>query len=342
MRHVLFLPYLATLLVLLGCGGGRGGGGGGSARDAGPDGGSGDRDGGGPGDDGGSPGDDAGTCTPITTGARTAVGCDWVRVGILQETAGAPRVEIRGRISGASGECAVLETIEFTNGTAPVAVIDAAGTRVTLDDQNAAWGVYDAAADLVAPCSGDDGRLEPFGVIVRGATETGPFEARCGSGVELGSGWPPRVFRTCHTGLSRMPTEGNSLVMPAGMFTTTMGYFAIPHGAGEAVTTVDGDVRVTPYTWMAAPAMPRDTTGWMGSSSETPFLGETASQVSFYASEDLLGTEVCPVACDPIMEPSCPTPPVWLGRFTGTTERGAFRTEVLFTICSRPRPPTMP
>jgi len=332
-RAPFFLSLLA--LQLAACGGGRGDG---SGRDAGPGGGS---DTGMPGDDAAMPtGDatlptaDAGTCAPVTTGTRTSARCDWVRVGILEQTGAAPRVELRGRLTTGSS-CAVLETIELTRGSTPIQVIDAAGIPVGLNDQNASWGIHVASADLVAPCSTEDDRLEPFGVIVRGSGDAGPFEARCGPGVEPSSGWPPRVFRTCHHGLERMPTDGNSLI---STFTSTHGYFSVFHGPGAEVTAVSPDARVLAYSWMGAPIPSRATTGWMSSVSESMFLEEVASQVSLFHDEDPLGTEICPVSCDPVMDPSCDPNPVWLGRFSGTTARGPFRTEVLFTICTRPRP----
>jgi hypothetical protein len=128
-------------------------------------------------------------------------------------------------------------------------------------------------------------------------------------------------------------------VMPAGMFTTTMGYFSIRHDPGEEIETVSGDVRVLAYNWLfGGPIEPRDTTGWMTSAYEGMWLDRPASQISLNASEDLLGSEICPVSCDVVGDPKCDPPPVWLGRLTGTTTRGAFRTEVLFSMCTRPRP----
>lgn len=331
----------AVLVQCAACGGDRahpgpGDDAGGGAADAG-----GPRDGATPSPDaGGGPGADAGSsaCEPTGGSAMVAMNCDEMIVAVLAQSSGPTRVHVSGRLFGPTMDaCARIDSVELVEGGRTVETITASRTVRTY--ATGVWAVADATTDISAPCSGDTGRFDTLGLRVRGTTDGGTFEALCGT-LDSGSSWPPRVVRTCHSGIDAPPFGGNALVMPLGPSTSTDLYGAFPHPDGTMLLTAATDVRVIPlaYTGFGGgpPLMPRDTTGWMAFANEMgDGYGGSFSQVSVFNDADPLGTELCPAGV--VMPgPDFMPPPVFLGRISGTTSRGAFTSEIYFRMCTRP------
>ncbi len=294
---------------------------------------------GGPGTDGATPGGDAGggDCVPSGGSTMVAMNCDETVVAVIAQSSGPTRVQVSGRLFGPTmSACTRIETVELVEGGRTIQTFTDARTVRT--DASGVWAVADATTDVSAPCAGDTGRFDTIGVRVRGTTDGGPFEALCGS-LAGGGGWPPRVLRTCHSGIDAAPYGGNALVMPLGPTTSTDLYGAFPHPDGTMLLTAGSDVHIIPlaYTGFGGgpPLMPRDTTGWMAFANEMgDGFGGSFSQVSLFNDSDPLGTEICPVSMMP--GPGFMPPPVFLGRITGTTSRGAFTSEIYFRMCTRP------
>jgi hypothetical protein len=196
-----------------------------------------------------------------------------------------------------------------------------------------------AAADFIGKCGSDtpSDRFEGYGIVVHGRVDGGSFTAQCAR-ASNGGHWPPSLRLTCHRnvdapGTGTDATEQTSSFM--GMtFTTAMLYGFSPHGAGGGLTNVNGDVFVIPLRDPFDPGPPlasHDIPGWMGTSSEQPYLGETATQIEMLGTGDLLGSDLCPPP--PTGMPMF-GPPVFIARVNGTGGHGAFSTEMLVTGCA--------
>jgi hypothetical protein len=297
-----------------GAGSGTGGSGGiGSTAGSGAAAGSGSSAGSGGTGTGGGSGGTAGTggnaggpaCEPTPGTEAKNVGCDQVRVGLIEHPGQAP-----------------LQTIQ-TGGIEAVAY-----SKRLLETE--------ADPDVAALCNDEKKRVEPFGFVAKGRMDGGTFTAKCGA-AGTGTSWPPGVAMTCHSGISEAPISGNSIVDSYATLTNTTLYssFRHPPGSGK-LTSVGPNVRIIPFPapYSATPPMNAvDSTGWTGSASEMSVDGQDYSQFQAFNPTDVLGTDICP-AWDP-NDPTPPAKPVYVARVGGQTTEGAFESEILVDICTR-------
>jgi hypothetical protein len=218
----------------------------------------------------------------------------------------------------------------------------AGGHDVAIDDEE------DLLADGAAPvtdisgrCASDDPaqRFNVYGIVVKGRVDGGTFVANCAL-AEGGSRWPPALRVTCHKNVDLPADDGDVLVMSGSVmgmsFTTTQLSADAPHGAGGALQTLDGTLHVIPLRSFDDPGQPipsQDVPGWMTAVAETLPPSAPASQMSFFASSNLLGSDLCPPAPSGPPGPNTVSPPVFLARATGNGGHGAFSTEIFVTQC---------
>ena len=251
---------------------------------------------------------------------------------------------LTGRVyvtSATMPKCALIDGVDVLAGPtgSPVVQHLAGGTSFTMDggEHEIAFGTP-AATDIVGKCASDKAsdRFNGYGIVVHGRVDGASFTASCAQASFEGH-WPPSLRVTCHDNVDGPPTgtdatEQTSTFM--GMtFTTGTIYAFMPHGAGGALTSAASDVFVIPLRDPFDPGMPlasQDTTGWMGTVSEQPYLGATATQIEMLSTSDLLGPELCP---NPPMGMPMFGPPVFLARVTGMGGHGAFSTEMFVTGC---------
>ncbi len=321
----------------LACGGGRGGddddasGDGDADADADADG---DADA-----DADTDGDADDACVPEPGGDVVQAHCDELVIAVLGGGGGATRVQVRGRLffGLAEGTCARVGSVEIHDGREPLQVLDGLPAGLALDGTTGLVAEGPADAALSARCGTDEGWADRYGLVVRGEVDGGTYEARCGT-LDDGTGWPPRVLLSCHEGLAEPPGQGNAMVTGGEGFAWTDLYVYFDHPEGQAITGVDGTLRILPALDpfdFGGPVSPFDTQGWTASVNETDLPGSgVATQVNLHADGDPLGLDVCPVT-PPQPDPQAPLPPVFLARMTGTTERGAFSSEVYVRMCTR-------
>lgn len=333
---------LASLLLALGCGGPT------PPTDAGPlpDGARPGVDGGElPGTDGGAPPTDAGPtgmeCTP-TGGTSTADAyCADFHLALIDDGAGSVEARLTGLVSPGipADGCAVVDSVEVTEGGASIGTFDGVGAFAP-DDIHALLARAPALPEMTARCGGDTDRFGGFGFIVRGRMDGGTFEARCAD-AESGSRWPPAIVITCHENVDARPFGGGAWVDVFGGTTATTIDVIVPHGPSGTLTSVDGTVHVISEAWgfggVVAPD-PFDIAGLDTSVSEgsAPLPG-VYSSLSLWTASDPFGLDLCPVGSTGT-GPEPDPPPVMILRLTGSGARGAYSSEVYVQGCFRPAP----
>lgn len=272
-------------------------------------------------------------CTPTPGTNAQEVGCDQVRVGIIEHPGQAPRLDLRARISAGEG-CVIIDQIILGTEANPLQTIDTGGIQAVEYSKRLLETEADPA--IAALCSDEKKRVEPFGFVATGRMDGGTFTAKCGS-AGFGTSWPPGVAMTCNSGITQAPLSGNSTVDSYASLTNTTLWSSFWHPAGSGkVTSVGPNVRIIPFVppFSASPPMDAfDSTGWTGSASETTIDGAELSQVQAHNPTDVLGTELCPA-----WDPNDPTPgakPIFFARISGQTTEGAFFAEILTDICTR-------
>lgn len=340
----------ACLVVVAGCGGGAaepidaGPGSDASGDDAGPGSDGGPGSDAGPGSDGG-PGVDGGTaCTPTPGTAMVTTGCDSFELAVITHTDASPEVRLTGRLFafGSTMGCASVDSVDVLSGGVGSSVLATltGEPSVVLDSTERLLAHGAPVAALTDLCATDDParRFDSLGFVVRGRVDGGTFESHCGL-AEGGSRWPPAVRVTCHQNVERAPYAGNAMITVSSFmgtqYTSTMLYAAAIHGPGGALTSVDSTIHVIPRRSIfdtGLPLAPMDTTGWTGSAGESGSM-PTYSQLQAYVSDDPLGTDLCPPPATP--GPDYVPPPVFLARFTGMGEHGAYSTEAFIGTCTR-------
>ena len=287
--------------------------------------------GGGPGGagQGGAGGEGATGCEPTPGDSHYQANCDEVELAVMATSGSEAALRVSGRIhGGATAEaCFKVAEIDLLRGDDTVAQsLDGAASLP--GSERGLWATAPVASEISSACDGDEGRVEPYGVVVRGTTDGGTFEARCGK-ADSGSSWPPDVLLTCHQGLETPPPYWTTAqVMVTGSFASANMYTGFD--APPTVVSVGGDVRILPASWMGPPLAPFDTSGWDASPQPQPQGGV---QVSFLMSDDPFGEEVCPVPMD--IGPDYVPPPIFLARVAGQTDVGPFSSEVYIRGCQR-------
>ncbi len=286
-------------------------------------------------------------CMPAAGSAVITMDCDSLQLAVLQHTGAASDLRLTGRLFTAgtsSPTCAVIDGVDIVSGPAGSAVVQhlAGGESVPLDDEEEliATGTP-PVADIEGRCASDDPaqRFDVYGVVVKGRVDGGTFQANCAL-AEGGGRWPPALRVTCHKNVDLPPDSGDVSVMTStfmGMtFTTTQLFANAPHDAGGALQTVGTTLHIiaqrSPFD-TAAPIVSHDTTGWMSAVSETLPPSAPASQMEYFASSNLLGTDICAPAPSGPPGPGYVPPPVVLAAATGTGQHGAFSTEIFITQC---------
>ncbi len=284
------------------------------------------------------------TCNPTAGTATLDADCDLLQLAIMQHDGAPTDVLLTGRVFvvGASmSACAVIDGVDVVSGQAGSSLVQhlGGGTSFVMDgEEHPIASASPAASDFVSKCASDlpSDRFEGYGIVVHGHADGGTFTAQCARASNEGR-WPPALRLTCHKNVdepvaSTDATEQTSSFM--GMtFTSSTIYGSSVHQAGGALTSANGDVFVIPLRDPFDPGAPlssHDTTGWMGSVSEQPYLGGTASQIEMLGTGDLLGTDLCPA---PPMGMPTFGPPVFLARVTGMGGHGAYSTEMFVTGC---------
>lgn len=295
--------------------------------------------------DGSSPPVDGGSavCTPTPGTDVLDASCDLVEVAILTYDDAPSEVVISGRVSlfgGASG-CAVLDSVDLLEGNVGSTVVQhlEGGGTLSLEGGVSPLGRGAPTSALAEVCATDDParRFEPFGVVIRGRVDGGTFQATCAR-ADAGSHWPPALRVTCHHGVSAPPSEGYAMVQHNTFmgheFVASMLASSVTHAPSAALTSIDETIHLIPQRSIfdtALPLAPRDTVGWMGTVTES---GETPSrsQLQAFVDQDVLGADLCPPPMTP--GPGYVPPPVFLARFTGQGQEGAYVTEVFVGACA--------
>lgn len=277
-------------------------------------------------------------CTPTSGSAKVTVLCDDVRLALLEMPGKPAHLQVRGRLSSGNDTCLMPESIELVRPDKSVAQTLTASGGAQKSWDYKLWASADAALEIGTRCKDELDRIEPYGIIVKGKADGGSFEAKCGSGVEFGSAWPPRVVLTCHSGLSHPSAFGNAMVQPAGPFTMTTLHGHVPHAPGPGLGSVSGDIRIVPFQssfGSSAPIAPFDTSGWSLHLIETtiPATGEHSTSVDATSDQDLLG-ESCP-AQQPMDAAFPEPPPLLFARLKGQGPSGPFSSELVVSMCTR-------
>ncbi len=277
-------------------------------------------------------------CEPTPGSETHEYGCDQVRVAVIERPGEPAKLQVRARISSfASGEvCVVLDQVVLGDDQNALQTIDLAGGVPAGDDYHQTLFEVDAASAISGLCPDESKRIEPFGFIARGRVDGGSFTAKCGT-AGFGTGWPPHVVLTCHSGIWEQPNGGSSMVQPLGPYISTDLYATFGHPADGSwkLTGASGDIRILPAAApfsSTPPLFPFDTTGWTPSASETTTPG-TVSLLQFFSNEEELGTDVCP-----LIDPNQPFPepsPVFIAKVSGQTSEGPFKSEIFVDFCTR-------
>jgi hypothetical protein len=256
-----------------------------------------------------------------------------VRIGVMQNPGKPARLDIRARISAGVG-CALVDQVILGDDQNPIQTIDAGGIEAL--DYNERLLDVEAVPEISGLCSDETQRIEPFGFIAKGRMDGGTFTAKCGP-AGFGTGWPPHVVVSCHSGIAEQPYAGNSTVDVLGSFTSTTLWAAFRHPPeGGKPLSATGDIRILPYV---SPFPPKpsidafDTTGWQPSFSESIISEKPVTQFQAANGSDVLGPDVCPA-----YDPGNPTPdpgPVFLAKVSGAGSEGAFSSEIFVGICTR-------
>lgn len=268
-------------------------------------------------------------CEPTPGPSSGGAYCDQLEIALLTSDDGPPRAVVRGRFNPddlEEGGCYHVDEVEVQRGGVTVATLPGAsggarggGTELLADGP--------AFAALTERCEGDD-RFGGFGLLVRGRQDGGTFVGECAD-AEGGGRWPPALVVTCHHNVEVSP-PGSYAISQFGFTTADV---AVPHGAGAAITSVDGTVHVIPAfpSAFGGPPpmmiMPFDSAGWVASISESSGLEGPQSQLHLISGPGF-PMELCP-------DGSTPPSPVFLLGITGSSGRGSYATEAYVSLCSR-------
>lgn len=284
-----------------------------------------------------------GACSPSDAGAlQSNYYCDTASVHVLSMTGAPARVMAFARLgTGGSTECGVVDSVEILRGNTMLQRVEAQ-QMFSVGATSSLVASATAEAMVEATCTDRTGRLNAYGMIIRGRNARGPFEARCGT-AESGGRWPPALHVACHQNLELPPRAfppAMFTVMSVGPGTATSAYASIPHAAGSpALTVIDGTIEVlspqrAPLS-AGAPLMGATTSGWMNLVSESSTSGTAWTQLTLNSFGTApFSSELCPVPGMP--GPGFVPPPYFLAKLTGRNARGAASTEVL-SSCSTVR-----
>jgi hypothetical protein len=298
--------------------------------------------------DGGAPPDaaradaavDGGTSTSCEPSPGDVAGdayCDLFELAIFKSDDASPEARLHGRVSPdalVEDGCAVIDEVEVQQAGTTVATLEGIGGFHAGDDR-ALLATGGVSPEMSARCEGDD-RFGGFGFIVRGRVDGGTFEARCAD-AEGGSRWPPAVRLTCHHNVDRQPFSAYAGVSSSAGFAWSTIDVSVPHDPGGALLSADATLRVIPTAIAFGPPAPPpfDSAGWSATLSEAtgPLPGSYTS-VSFTRDDAAFDTTLCPPPSTAPPGPDFEPPPVFLVRFTGTSERGAYSTEGYVGQCN--------
>lgn len=281
-----------------------------------------------------------GACSPSDAGAlQSNYYCDTASVHVLSMVGAPTRVMAFARLgTGGSTECGVVDSVEILRGSTVLQRVDAQQI-FSVGATSSLVASATAEAMVEGTCTDRTGRLNAYGMIIRGRNARGPFEARCGT-AESGGRWPPALHVACHRNLEQPPRAfppAMFTVMSVGPGTATSAYASIPHEAGSpALTAIDGTIEVlspqrSPLS-PGAPLMGATTSGWMNLVSESSMSGTSWTQLTLNSFGTApLPSELCPAPGMP--GPGFVPPPYFLAKLTGRNARGAVSTEVL-SSCS--------
>lgn len=286
-------------------------------------------------------------CTPTAGSAVIPMGCDLLQLAVMDHGGGASSLSLTGRLFGetaAMPKCASIDGVDILTSGAGSSVVQhlAGGLAVALDSQEEliAQGTP-PVADIEGRCASDDPqqRFDVYGILITGRVDGGTFQAECAR-AEGGGHWPPALRVTCHKNVDAPAANGNVSVMTQTFMgtnvTTAQLFGTAPHALGGALQTLDSTLHVIPQREPFDPGQPipsHDTTGWMTAVSETAPPSAPASQLSFFAGSNPLGSDLCPPAPSGPPGPGTIAPPVFLARVTGTGQHGPFSTELFVTQC---------
>jgi hypothetical protein len=260
---------------------------------------------------------------PTAGTADETFGCDFVRVGVIEQPGQPTRLDLSARISGSEG-CVVVDEIILGTEANPLQTIAAGGIEALAYSQRLL--TTEADPDIAALCNDEKKRIEPFGFIAKGRFDGGTYTAKCGS-AGTGTSWPPGVAMACHSGIAEAPMSGNSMVDTYATFTNTTIWSAFRHPPGSGkITSIGTDARIIPFPapWSATPPLSAfDSTGWTGSPSETTIDGQEMSQFQAYNATDVLGVDICPPYDNSVPFPD--PAPIYFARFTSSTSARALR-----------------
>ncbi|MCC6665506.1 MAG: hypothetical protein IT375_17265 [Polyangiaceae bacterium] len=278
------------------------------------------------------------SCTPTGGSGTLKVSCDDVNLAVLALPGKPTAVRVTGRLVAANGTCLLPESIDLVRPDKSVLQTLSGTGKAQKSWDTSLWGSGDAHSEMVARCKDELDRIEPYGIIVKGKADGGSFEAKCGTGVESGSSWPPRVMLTCHSGLADPPAFGNAMVQPMGPFVSTQLMGQLPHPPGPGITSVASDIRIVPFQSSfggGTPIPPFNTSGWQPSLSETtiPVTGQVSTNLNAFTDKDVLGA-ACPLPSPVDAMPPAP-PPIFFARLTGQGPAGAFTGELVVRMCTR-------
>ncbi len=194
----------------------------------------------------------------------------------------------------------------------------------------------EAAPELTEICESDDGRYDPFEVVVHGRMDGGTFVARCGADLDGGFGWPPDSVVTCHRNLPVGPTfMGSAEVQESPDLTWSNVWISYPNERGLSIDSVASDLRVIPTAdpFGGGFVEPTSSAGW-DTSVSFHTSAERVVGVQLDLLDDAFGPELCP-AVDPTGEPSEDFPPILLMQLTGSGVMGPFESEAYVSNCYR-------
>jgi hypothetical protein len=344
-------------------GGGSGGSNGGSSGSSSGGGGSGSSSGGGSsgGSSGGgssgssSGGQDGGpssTCAPTPGTTVQTVSCSAIELAVLQGSS-APAVTVRGvtNVTGTQGgaeDCALVDSIDILDptiivdgGSANIGTLTGVTANVLAEDASSLLGTGTASSTLAGMCSSDSNRFSALTVVIHGQTNGGSFVSTCGAG---DGQWPPSVVLTCQTGVPGEIAPADSIETVGSVMGSSFAYDSIFETLPQPPTsfaTFSSTIHLIPEQAPfggGAPLSPSDSTGWSGYGSTTEGAdGTLYSQVELTSSSALLGATLCPPGCTtPI---ACQPGPVFIARFTGSSDQGAFTSEVYTRQCDQANMP---
>jgi hypothetical protein len=258
-------------------------------------------------------------------------------ISVLRRDGLPTAVEARGITTNTGDGCRVVDRVELVSRDETVQMLSGVTPMTRPGSEVFVARSDEAAPELTALCDGDEGRYDPFEVVVYGRMDGGNFVARCGAEFDGGFGWPPDSVVTCHRNLPVGPTfMGSADVQVSTGFTSSSLWLSYPNEHGIAIDTVGSDVRIVPTP---------DPFGGLGSTDPVPssgwdtYVGFGTSERRFVSVqldllEDPFGVELCPEP-DSGADPPEAFPPILMIDLSGTGAMGAFESEAYVSSCYR-------